>query len=207
MFGISDYPTFVGAVIIFLAIPGPGNLALLTSTAQAGLRGGLVAALGIMAGDQVLMWAAVAGLSALLLASPMWFGVIQWLGALYLAYLGVRMVTAKPGDAPLLDMSSGRFFRQSFFITLLNPKAIVFYMAFFRCLSTASNRPRCGPLPSWPSPSPHSLFCTAWCSPCWPAVCAAACSGIRGSGRGCKNSLAWSWSALACVSFFRSKQT
>lgn len=131
MFGISDYPTFVGAVIIFLAIPGPGNLALLTSTAQAGLRGGLVAALGIMAGDQLLMWAAVAGLSALLLASPMWFGVIQWLGALYLAYLGVRMVTAKPGDAPLLDMSSGRFFRQSFFITLLNPKAIVFYMAFF----------------------------------------------------------------------------
>ena len=131
MFGISDYPTFVGAVIIFLAIPGPGNLALLTSTAQAGLRGGLVAALGIMAGDQVLMWAAVAGLSALLLASPMWFGVIQWLGALYLAYLGVRMVTAKPGAAPLLDMSSGRFFRQSFFITLLNPKAIVFYMAFF----------------------------------------------------------------------------
>ena len=131
MFGISDYPTFVGAVILFLAIPGPGNLALLTSTAQAGLRGGLVAALGIMAGDQVLMWAAVAGLSALLLASPMWFGVIQWLGAFYLAYLGVRMVTAKPGDAPLLDMSSGRFFRQSFFITLLNPKAIVFYMAFF----------------------------------------------------------------------------
>ena len=61
MFGISDYPTFVGAVILFLAIPGPGNLALLTSTAQAGLRGGLVAALGIMAGDQVLMWAAVAG--------------------------------------------------------------------------------------------------------------------------------------------------
>ena len=131
MFGISDYPTFVGAVIIFLAIPGPGNLALLTSTAQAGLRGGLVAALGIMAGDQVLMWAAVAGLSALLLASPMLFGVIQWLGALYLAYLGVRMVTAKPGNAPLLDMSSGRFFRQSFFITLLNPKAIVFYLAFF----------------------------------------------------------------------------
>jgi threonine/homoserine/homoserine lactone efflux protein len=131
MFGISDYPTFVGAVIIFLAIPGPGNLALLTSTAQAGLRGGLVAALGIMAGDQVLMWAAVAGLSALLLASPMLFGVVQWLGALYLAYLGVRMVTAKLGDAPLLDMSSGRFFRQSFFITLLNPKAIVFYMAFF----------------------------------------------------------------------------
>lgn len=131
MFGITDYPTFVGAVILFLAIPGPGNLALLTATAQAGVRGGVVAGLGIIVGDQVLMWAAVAGLSALLLASPMMFGVVQWLGAIYLAYLGLRMLIAKPGDAPLLDMSTGRFFSSSFFITLLNPKAIVFYMAFF----------------------------------------------------------------------------
>ena len=61
----------------------------------------------------------------------MWFNVLQWAGALYLAYLGVQMIRAKSEDAPLLDMSSGRFFRQTFFITLLNPKAIVFYMAFF----------------------------------------------------------------------------
>jgi threonine/homoserine/homoserine lactone efflux protein len=131
MLGIADYPAFVGAVVIFLAIPGPGNLALLTSTGMAGVRGGLMSCLGIIAGDQVLMWAAVAGLSALLMASPTWFGAVQWLGAIYLGYLGIKMYMAKPGDAPLLDMSSGRFFRQSFWITLLNPKAIVFYMAFF----------------------------------------------------------------------------
>lgn len=131
MLGIADYPAFVGAVIIFLAIPGPGNLALLTATGMAGVRGGLMSCLGIIAGDQVLMWAAVAGLSAVLLASPAWFGAVQWLGAIYLGYLGIRMIMAKPGDAPLLDMSSGRFFIQSLWITLLNPKAIVFYMAFF----------------------------------------------------------------------------
>jgi threonine/homoserine/homoserine lactone efflux protein len=131
MLGIADYPAFVGAVVIFLAIPGPGNLALLTSTGLAGVRGGLMSSLGIIAGDQVLMWAAVAGLSALLMASPTWFGAVQWLGAIYLAYLGIKMIMARPGDAPLLDMSSGHFFRQSFWITLLNPKAIVFYMAFF----------------------------------------------------------------------------
>ena len=50
MFGIADYPAFVLAVIVFLAIPGPGNLALLTSTAKGGLRGGLAATLGVMAG-------------------------------------------------------------------------------------------------------------------------------------------------------------
>jgi len=45
--------------------------------------------------------------------------------------LGVRMFLAEPGDAPILNMEARRFFRQSMMITLLNPKAIVFYMAFF----------------------------------------------------------------------------
>jgi leucine efflux protein len=64
MVGISDYPAFAGAVIVFLAIPGPGNLALLTATAAGGRKGGISATFGVIAGDQVLMWAAVAGLAA-----------------------------------------------------------------------------------------------------------------------------------------------
>jgi len=131
MLGISDYPAFVGAVIVFLAIPGPGNLALLTATAQGGRKGGISATCGVIVGDQVLMWAAVGGLAAVLQAAPIWFLALQWAGALYLGYLGVQMIRAKPEDAPLMDMSSGRYFRQTLFITLLNPKAIVFYMAFF----------------------------------------------------------------------------
>ena len=131
MVGISDYPAFAGAVIVFLAIPGPGNLALLTATATGGRKGGISATAGVIAGDQVLMWAAVAGLAALLTASPIWFAAVQWLGAMYLAYLGIQMWRKTTVDAPILDMSSGHFFRQTFFITLLNPKAIVFYMAFF----------------------------------------------------------------------------
>ena len=88
MFGIADYPAFVLAVIVFLAIPGPGNLALLTSTAKGGLRGGLAATLGVMAGDQVLMWAAVAGVAAVLATQPEFFQALQWLGAAYLSYIG-----------------------------------------------------------------------------------------------------------------------
>src|SRR5262249_23594205 len=131
MFGITDYPAFVIAVIVFLAIPGPGNLALITSTGKGGLRGGLAATFGVVAGDQVLMWAAVAGVAAVLQASPMLFSGVQWLGAAYLAYLGVRMIVAKPGDAPVVNIRAGQYFRQAMAITLLNPKAIVFYMAFF----------------------------------------------------------------------------
>ena len=131
MLGVADYGAFVVAVIVFLAIPGPGNLALITSTGKGGMRGGLAATLGLIVGDQVLIWLAVAGVAALLAASPWLFGGVQWLGAAYLAWLGWRMITAKAGDAPVLQMRAGHYFRQAFAITLLNPKAIVFYMAFF----------------------------------------------------------------------------
>ncbi len=131
MFGVTDYGAFVVAVIVFLAIPGPGNLALITSTGKGGLAGGLAATLGVIAGDQVLIWLAVAGVAALLATSPVLFAGVQWLGAAYLAWLGWRMITARPGDAPVLKIHAGQYFRQALMITLLNPKAIVFYMAFF----------------------------------------------------------------------------
>jgi threonine/homoserine/homoserine lactone efflux protein len=131
MFGIADYGAFVAAIILFLAIPGPGNLALVTSTGKGGIRGGLAATLGVIAGDQVLMWAAVAGVAALLGAYPAAFKVVQWMGAGYLAWLGLKMLTAKPGAAPILKIQPRQYFRQALMITLLNPKAIVFYMAFF----------------------------------------------------------------------------
>jgi leucine efflux protein len=131
MFGIADYGAFVAAIVLFLAIPGPGNLALITSTSKGGIRGGLAATFGVIAGDQVLMWAAVAGVAALLATYPAAFNAVQWLGAAYLAWLGFKMLTAKPGDAPVLNIRPRQYFQQAFTITLLNPKAIVFYMAFF----------------------------------------------------------------------------
>jgi leucine efflux protein len=129
--GIRDYWAFVVAVIVFLAIPGPGNLAIITSTGKGRLLGGLAATFGVIAGDQVLMWLAVAGVAALLAAHPSVFAVVQYAGAAYLAYLGMKMILAKPGDAPILKMEARQYFKQSLLITLLNPKAIVFYMAFF----------------------------------------------------------------------------
>ena len=131
MFGIADYGAFVVAIIVFLAIPGPGNLALLAATGKGGVRGGLAATLGVIAGDQVLLWLAVAGLSALLLSYPSFYGSLKWAGAAYLIGLGYSLFNAKPGSAPVLEMKSDRFFRQGLLITVLNPKAVVFYMAFF----------------------------------------------------------------------------
>src|SRR3954470_22871475 len=131
MFGVADYWAFVIAVIVFLAIPGVGNLAIITSTGKGGIVGGLAATLGVIVADQILMWLPAAGVAAVLTANPALFGLVQYAGAIYLAYLGLRMILAKPGDAPVLDMQPRRFFQQAMVITLLNPKAIVFYMAFF----------------------------------------------------------------------------
>jgi len=131
MLGVTDYGAFVVAIIVFLAVPGPGNLALITSTGKGGIKGGLAATLGVILGDQVLMWLAVAGVAALLAAYPAAFHAVQWLGAGYLAWLGARMLFAKGGAAPILDIKPHHYLRQAMLITLLNPKAIVFYMAFF----------------------------------------------------------------------------
>lgn len=131
MLGVTDYPAFVVAFIIFLLIPGPGNLVLITSTTKGGIRGGFAAALGVILGDQVLSWMAVAGLAAVLATSPVAFEAVQWLGAAYLVWLGAKMLLAKPGAAPILNIKPYHYLRQALVITLLNPKAIVFYMAFF----------------------------------------------------------------------------
>jgi leucine efflux protein len=131
MLGVTDYGTFVVTIIVFLLIPGPGNLALITSTSKGGIAGGLAATMGVIGGDQVLMWSAVAGVAALLAAYPDAFNMVQWVGAAYLAWLGAKMLLAKPGAAPVLNITAGHYFRQALMITLLNPKAILFYMAFF----------------------------------------------------------------------------
>ena len=131
MLGVTDYGAFVVSFLVLLAIPGPGNFALLASTGKGGIAGGLAATLGVILGDQVLLWLAVAAVAALLAAYPAALHTLQWLGAGYLAWLGGRMLLAKPGAAPVLQIRPRHYLRQTMTITLLNPKAIMFYMAFF----------------------------------------------------------------------------
>ncbi len=131
MFGISDYGAFVAAFVLLLFLPGPGNLALITSTSQGGVRGGFASVLGLLLGDQILLWLTVAGVAALLQSYPHLFMAMQWVGAAYLAWLGAKMVWAKPGEGPAIKITPGKYFKETLLITLLNPKAIMFYFAFF----------------------------------------------------------------------------
>jgi threonine/homoserine/homoserine lactone efflux protein len=131
MLGIADYGAFCAAIVLFLALPGPGTFALLTSTGKGGFRAGATATWGLIAGDQVLLWLAVAGVAALLAAHPVVFKAVQYAGAVYLGWIGLKLLVSKPGDAPPIRIQPHHYARQAFLITLLNPKAIVFYMAFF----------------------------------------------------------------------------
>jgi threonine/homoserine/homoserine lactone efflux protein len=132
MFGIADYGAFCAAILLFLALPGPGTFALITSTGKGGFRAGAAATAGVILGDQVLLWLAVAGVAALLAAHPTWFKAVQYLGAAYLGWIGLRLLLARgEGGASPVRILPHHYLRQAFLITLLNPKAIVFYMAFF----------------------------------------------------------------------------
>ena len=131
MLGVSDYGTFVITILVFLLLPGPGNLALVTSTGKGGIAAGIAATCGVILGDQILMWSAVAGVAALLHTYPQAFQALQWVGAAYLAWLGVKMLRSKPGSAPVVKIHPHHYLRQALVITLFNPKAILFYLAFF----------------------------------------------------------------------------
>ncbi|HEV2612694.1 MAG TPA: leucine efflux protein LeuE [Noviherbaspirillum sp.] len=130
--GITDAWQLVMATMVFLMLPGPGTFCVLTCTAQRGLRGGFASLFGLMLGDAALMFLAAIGVAALLQANPLLFQGMQYLGAAYLAYLGFGLLTAKSGEgAAVVPFSNAADFRRGFLVTIINPKAIVFYMAFF----------------------------------------------------------------------------
>lgn len=130
--GITDIWQLIIATMVFLMLPGPGTFCMLTATGQRGLQGGFTSLAGLMLGDAVLMFLAAIGVAALLQANPLLFKGMQYLGAAYLAYLGIKLLTAKKEEGgAVVPFSNVADFRRGFLVTLINPKAIVFYMAFF----------------------------------------------------------------------------
>lgn len=146
--GIADPGTLVISTLVFLMLPGPGTFAVLTAAARGGLSGGFAALGGLMLGDLTLMALAGSGVAALLAAHPLAFRAVQYAGVAYLFWIGVQLLrvpSAVPrGSMPNASGSPSRdrtpssgtprardAFRAGLLVTLLNPKAIMFYMAFF----------------------------------------------------------------------------
>ncbi len=125
---------FVAASTALLLIPGPTVLLVLSYALSHGRQVAVATAAGVALGDLVAMTASLAGLGALVLASATLFVVLKWIGAAYLIYLGVKLWRSAPG-ARLGDLSDGALPARGVFghaaaVTALNPKSIVFFIAF-----------------------------------------------------------------------------
>jgi leucine efflux protein len=144
LFGIHNYASFVAAIVAFQIVPGPGTLAILNATARHGVRSGMGAVFGTLAGDFLFMLSAVLGLAAVLAARPVVLSSLQWLGIAYLCWLGLKLLCSpaahEAADKPHAQ-SYWTAFRQAFAVSLTNPKVIMFFMAFFPLFLTTSSRP------------------------------------------------------------------
>ena len=128
---------FIGAGLLLNLTPGPDVLYIVTHALRSGARAGMVAALGITAGCFVHIFAAAVGVSALLAASVTAFTVLQWVGAAYLVYVGLRLLLARGGAGLALEAGdatrpwNGRtVFLRGFLTNVLNPKVALFFLAF-----------------------------------------------------------------------------
>lgn len=135
-FGITDIWTYVIGAFLIVLLPGPNSLFVLSTAAQRGVRDAYRAAAAVFIGDSVLMIASAAGAASLLMSSDLVFTIVKYAGAAYLAYIGISMIwgawrtkTVTAGvetPAPSPDP-----FRKALVISLLNPKAILFFVSFF----------------------------------------------------------------------------
>lgn len=132
---LSLWMTFVGATLLLLIIPGPTVVLMLTYALTQGRRVAVASAAGVALGDFIAMTASLVGLGALVLASSTLFVALKWVGAAYLVWMGIGMIRSAGSakaiqieDAP--QLSAGAVFRNAAVVTALNPKGIVFFIAF-----------------------------------------------------------------------------
>ncbi|WP_344265296.1 leucine efflux protein LeuE [Streptomyces sodiiphilus] len=157
MLGITDLPTYLVGLALIILLPGPNSLYVLSVAARRGVRSGYRAAGGVLCGDAVLMILSAGGVASLLRASPVAFSVLKVLGAGYLTWLAIGLLRAawgtwrhraereaavreraavesgarpeEPAAAP--RRGEERPFRRALVASLLNPKAILFFVSFF----------------------------------------------------------------------------
>ena len=130
---------FIAAGWLLNLTPGPDVLYIVSSALRSGVRAGLVAALGIVSGCFVHVFAAALGVGALLATSAMAFTVLKWAGAAYLVWMGIRLLLAKGGGSAIVPAGVSaeavavdlwRVYRQGFLTNVLNPKVALFFLAF-----------------------------------------------------------------------------
>jgi threonine/homoserine/homoserine lactone efflux protein len=133
---LDHWLAFVAASAVLLAIPGPTVLLVISHALGHGRRSAGATVAGVALGDFTAMTASMLGLGALLGASAAIFTGLKWIGAAYLVYLGIRLwraPVAAPSEEETARGEAGRplrIFLHAYVVTALNPKSIIFFVAF-----------------------------------------------------------------------------
>ncbi|WP_433599895.1 LysE family translocator [Nocardia sp. CA-135953] len=129
----SNLLAFIAASIVIIVIPGPGVLFTIGRALALGRRAALVSVFGHSVGVFIALLLVSVGLGTLLAASALALTVVKFAGALYLMYLGIQAIRERKALRAALneriDPADAKVFRQSVFVGLTNPKAIVFFSA------------------------------------------------------------------------------
>jgi threonine/homoserine/homoserine lactone efflux protein len=143
---LSHWLAFAAASGILVAIPGPTVLLVISYALGHGRKPAAAIVAGVGLGDATAMTASMVGLGALLAASASVFMVLRWIGGAYLIYLGVKLwraPLATPATDQALPARPLRMFWHAYAVTALNPKSIIFFVAFVPQFLVASQ-------PFWP---------------------------------------------------------
>lgn len=124
------FAAFLAASLLLAVTPGPGVLYIVTRSLAQGRRSGLASVAGVALGNLGNAVGASVGLAALFSVSRAAFTAVKGAGSLYLIYLGIKALRARPGAVAPQRGTSGRIFRDGFIVALLNPKTALFFAAF-----------------------------------------------------------------------------
>lgn len=130
---IETWMAFTAAAVILIAVPGPTVMLVISYALSRGKGAVIWSVAGVVAGDFTAMTASLLGVGALLAASATAFSIVKWAGALYLMWLGISMwrAPAEPlREEPEVLRDGYRIMLHCYFVTALNPKSIVFFVAF-----------------------------------------------------------------------------
>lgn len=143
MLGITDLTTFIIGTTLIVLLPGPNSLYVISIASRYGIKTGYLAAFGVFSGDLILIILTILGAASLLHAFPWLFTALKLIGTLYLGYLGVKLLIAayrtwhpQPQISKLITNQSTKNesikpYQTALLISLINPKAILFYLSFF----------------------------------------------------------------------------
>jgi leucine efflux protein len=138
-YGVTDLGTYVIGAIAIILLPGPNSLFVLSLATARGTRAAYAGAMGVFLGDVILLGLTALGAVELLRSSPGFFIWIKYLGAAYLAWIGLNLLASawrhqqqeRATASALTPVGENGYFRRALLISLLNPKAILFLISFF----------------------------------------------------------------------------